>query len=265
MEHGRVIFWVKPSLPEDQRANIRALVDDDSYQMFLVPRSNMAYAVAATAWNARSGAGRDRPPADLQRGQRQDLRRAGGLPGRAPLAGPRADSVATPFREPAPAIRVGACDEAARLSSHASVRSLPGPAGLRGGRRGFRAQSARPGDCKNRCTAGLQPRRPALEGRRAAGRGAPRQARRAVGAAGSTSASTAPAARIRPGSAVPGPFSTGSTGASRACGSTSCRWRNGARRRGRARPPRTRPSRTSRASSGARVSARRARRPSTAR
>jgi len=52
MEHGRVIFWVKPSLPEDQRADIRALVDDDPYQMFLVPRSNMPYAVAATAWNA---------------------------------------------------------------------------------------------------------------------------------------------------------------------------------------------------------------------
>jgi Protein of unknown function (DUF3105) len=52
MEHGRVIFWVKPSLPEDQRANIRALVDDDSYQMFLVPRSKMPYAVAATAWDA---------------------------------------------------------------------------------------------------------------------------------------------------------------------------------------------------------------------
>ena len=52
MEHGRVIFWVKPSIPEDQRADIRALVDDDSYQMFLVPRSNMPYAVAATAWNA---------------------------------------------------------------------------------------------------------------------------------------------------------------------------------------------------------------------
>ena len=52
MEHGRVIFWVKPSLPEDQRADIRALVDDDPYQVFLVPRSKMPYAVAATAWNA---------------------------------------------------------------------------------------------------------------------------------------------------------------------------------------------------------------------
>jgi Protein of unknown function (DUF3105) len=52
MEHGRVIFWVKPSLPDEQRANIRALVEDDSYQMFLVPRANMPYAVAATAWDA---------------------------------------------------------------------------------------------------------------------------------------------------------------------------------------------------------------------
>jgi len=52
MEHGRVIFWVKPNLPEEQRADIRALVDDDSYQMFLVPRTGMPYAVAATAWNA---------------------------------------------------------------------------------------------------------------------------------------------------------------------------------------------------------------------
>ncbi len=52
LEHGRVIFWVKPSLPEEQRADIRALVDDDTYQMFLVPRTSMPYAVAATAWNA---------------------------------------------------------------------------------------------------------------------------------------------------------------------------------------------------------------------
>jgi Protein of unknown function (DUF3105) len=52
MEHGRVIFWVKPNLPEEQRADIRALVEDDSYQMFLVPRANMPYAVAATAWDA---------------------------------------------------------------------------------------------------------------------------------------------------------------------------------------------------------------------
>jgi hypothetical protein len=61
MEHGRVIIWVKPSLPEEQRADLRALVEDDSYQMVLVPRRNMPYAVAATAWNqdpAPNGTGR---------------------------------------------------------------------------------------------------------------------------------------------------------------------------------------------------------------
>jgi hypothetical protein len=52
MEHGRVIFWVKPTLPKNQRADITALVQDDSYQMVLVPRSNMPWAVAATAWDA---------------------------------------------------------------------------------------------------------------------------------------------------------------------------------------------------------------------
>jgi hypothetical protein len=52
MEHGRVIFWVKPTAPKDVRANIRALVSDDSYQMVLVPRANMPYEVAATAWDA---------------------------------------------------------------------------------------------------------------------------------------------------------------------------------------------------------------------
>jgi hypothetical protein len=51
-EHGRVITWVKPSLPRDVRQQIRALFDEDSYQMIVVQRSNMPYAIAATAWGA---------------------------------------------------------------------------------------------------------------------------------------------------------------------------------------------------------------------
>jgi hypothetical protein len=51
LEHGRVIIWFKPSLPEDARANLKALYDSDTYQMLLVPRSDMRYAVAASAWN----------------------------------------------------------------------------------------------------------------------------------------------------------------------------------------------------------------------
>jgi Protein of unknown function (DUF3105) len=51
-EHGRVITWVKPSLPRDARQQIRALFDEDSYQMIVVERKAMPYAIAATAWGA---------------------------------------------------------------------------------------------------------------------------------------------------------------------------------------------------------------------
>ena len=51
-EHGRVIIWVKPSLPRNVRQEIRALFDEDSYQMVVVERKDMPYAIAATAWGA---------------------------------------------------------------------------------------------------------------------------------------------------------------------------------------------------------------------
>jgi hypothetical protein len=61
LEHGRIDVWVKPSLPVDARKDIRALYEEDSYQMVVVPRANMPYAVAATAWSrdpAPNGTGR---------------------------------------------------------------------------------------------------------------------------------------------------------------------------------------------------------------
>jgi hypothetical protein len=51
-EHGRVVIWAKPSLAKDVRAQLRALFDEDSYQMVVVPRADMPYQVAATAWGA---------------------------------------------------------------------------------------------------------------------------------------------------------------------------------------------------------------------
>jgi Protein of unknown function (DUF3105) len=51
LEHGRVIVWVKPSLPREDREQLRALFDEDTYQMLMVPRSDMPDAVAATAWS----------------------------------------------------------------------------------------------------------------------------------------------------------------------------------------------------------------------
>jgi hypothetical protein len=56
LEHGRVIIWFQPTLPEEQRADLRALFDEDTYQMVVVQRRNMPYKLAASAWN------RDPPP-----------------------------------------------------------------------------------------------------------------------------------------------------------------------------------------------------------
>lgn len=53
MEHGRVIIWFKRTLPEKQRANLKALFDEDTYQVVITPDpTDMTYQVAATAWNA---------------------------------------------------------------------------------------------------------------------------------------------------------------------------------------------------------------------
>jgi hypothetical protein len=51
LEHGRVIIWAKPTLPLEARKQIRALFDEDSYQMLVVRRPDMPYAVATTAWS----------------------------------------------------------------------------------------------------------------------------------------------------------------------------------------------------------------------
>jgi Protein of unknown function (DUF3105) len=50
-EHGRVVVWFSPDLPADARADLWALFGEDTYQMLLVPRSDMPFEVAATAWN----------------------------------------------------------------------------------------------------------------------------------------------------------------------------------------------------------------------
>lgn len=62
LEHGRVIVWFKKTLPKGERANLKALFDDEPYQMIITPdTTGMTYAVAATAWNAEpqpNGTGR---------------------------------------------------------------------------------------------------------------------------------------------------------------------------------------------------------------
>ncbi len=51
LEHGRVIVWFKKNLPKDDRAGLKALFDEDSYQVILTPDpTGMKYQVAASAW-----------------------------------------------------------------------------------------------------------------------------------------------------------------------------------------------------------------------
>ena len=57
LEHGRIDIWFKPSLPESARADLKALFDEEQgYQLLLVPRANMPFQIAASAW------GRDPTP-----------------------------------------------------------------------------------------------------------------------------------------------------------------------------------------------------------
>ena len=53
LEHARVVIWFKQSLPEEQRANLKALFDEDTYQMLIAPsETDMPFEVAASAWGA---------------------------------------------------------------------------------------------------------------------------------------------------------------------------------------------------------------------
>lgn len=61
LEHGRIVIWFKPRAPGKVRGSLKALFDEDSYQMVLSPNSTgMSYQVAASAWG--------REPTPLGRG-----------------------------------------------------------------------------------------------------------------------------------------------------------------------------------------------------
>ncbi len=53
LEHGRINVWFKPTAPRQVRADLKALYDrDQGFQALLMPRPDMPYTVAATAWTA---------------------------------------------------------------------------------------------------------------------------------------------------------------------------------------------------------------------
>ena len=84
-EHGRVIIWFKPSLPKEARADLRALFDEDQYQMVLVPeRPTCPTQVAVTRVERRPGAARHRPPDGVPALQRPRSSTPAGVPRRVP-------------------------------------------------------------------------------------------------------------------------------------------------------------------------------------
>ena len=51
LEHGRIDIWFKPNAPGKARADLKATYDSEQgYQLLLIPRANMPYQMAATAW-----------------------------------------------------------------------------------------------------------------------------------------------------------------------------------------------------------------------
>ncbi len=55
MEHGRVEYQYKPSLPEADQLAIKGVFDEDPDGVLLFPNDKMPYAVAATAWTQLIG------------------------------------------------------------------------------------------------------------------------------------------------------------------------------------------------------------------
>ena len=53
LEHGRVLIWLNPTLPDDQLAQFKALYDEDPYHVIMLPRQELEplnEPFAVTAW-----------------------------------------------------------------------------------------------------------------------------------------------------------------------------------------------------------------------
>ena len=53
LEHGFVVFWHRPDLPEAEVQAIRGVFDDHSEDVIVVPRPSLDVKVAATSWGRR--------------------------------------------------------------------------------------------------------------------------------------------------------------------------------------------------------------------
>ena len=54
LEHGRILIWLRPDLPEEQRAQFKALYEEDPYHVIMLPREELEQPFAVTAWVGQS-------------------------------------------------------------------------------------------------------------------------------------------------------------------------------------------------------------------
>ena len=57
LEHGRILVWLNPELPEEQRAQFKELYDEDPYHVIMLPREELIKRnepFAVTAWVGQS-------------------------------------------------------------------------------------------------------------------------------------------------------------------------------------------------------------------
>ena len=50
LEHGRILIWLRPDLPEEQRAQFKALYEEDPYHVIMLPREELEEPFAVSAW-----------------------------------------------------------------------------------------------------------------------------------------------------------------------------------------------------------------------
>ena len=54
LEHGRILIWLRPDLTEEQRAQFKALYEEDPYHVIMLPREELKEPFAVTAWVGQS-------------------------------------------------------------------------------------------------------------------------------------------------------------------------------------------------------------------
>jgi hypothetical protein len=50
LEHGRILIWLRPDMPAEQRAQFKALYEEDPYHVIMLPNEGLKQPFAVTAW-----------------------------------------------------------------------------------------------------------------------------------------------------------------------------------------------------------------------